>query len=81
MLGILGAKFLFEGRRPISPPLVATLKGWHGTMPPSDTMPPSEGVAWHNTLNTPLDVHVLVVTTYQSHLETIQQVFSEGVLC
>ena len=33
-------------------------------------------------LNTPLDVvHVLMVTEYQSQLETIQQVFSKGLVC
>ena len=39
--------------------------------------------AWHNssTLNTPLDVHVLMVTAYKSQLETIQQVFSKNVVC
>ena len=41
------------------------------------------GGAWHNTpfLNTSLDVHILMVTAYQSQLETIQQVFSKGVVC
>ena len=39
--------------------------------------------AWHNipTLNRPLDVHVLMVTAYWPQLETIQQVFSKGVVC
>ena len=39
--------------------------------------------AWHNapSLNTPLDVDVLKVTACQSQLETIQQVFSKGVVC
>ena len=38
---------------------------------------------WHNspTLNTSLDVHVLMVTAYKSQLETIQQVFSKNVVC
>ena len=40
--------------------------GDHGTIPP---------------LNKPLDVRVLMVTAYQSQLETIQQVFSKGVVC
>ena len=37
---------------------------------------------WHNTptLNTPQNVHVLMVRAYYSQLETIQQVFSEGVV-
>ena len=30
--------------------------------------------------NTPLDVHVLMVTAYYSQLETIQQVFSKDVI-
>ena len=40
------------------------------------------GGEWHNTptLNTPLDVHVLMVRAYYSQLETIQQGFSEGVV-
>ena len=39
--------------------------------------------AWHNTptINTSLDVHVSMVTAYLSQLETIQQVFSKGVVC
>ena len=39
--------------------------------------------AWHNTppINTRLDVHVLMVTAYLLQLETIQQVFSKGVVC
>ena len=39
--------------------------------------------AWHNTptLNTSLNVHVLMVTAYYSACETIQQVFSKGVAC
>ena len=39
--------------------------------------------AWLNSpiLNTSLDVHVLMVTTYKSQLETIQQVFSKNVVC
>ena len=42
-----------------------------------------KGEIWHNTLtlNTPLDVHVLMVAAYYSQLETIQQVFSKGVVC
>ena len=39
----------------------------------SGTMSPS--------LITPLDEHVLMVTTYQSQLATIQQVFSKDVVC
>ena len=40
------------------------------------------GGEWHNTptLNTPQDVHVLMVRAYYSQLETIQQVFSKGVV-
>ena len=40
------------------------------------------GGEWHNTptLNTPQNVHVLMVRAYYSQLETIQQVFSEGVV-
>ena len=39
--------------------------------------------AWYNapTLNTFLDVHVLMVTAYKSQLETIQHVFSKSVVC
>ena len=38
---------------------------------------------WHNssTLNTFLDVHVLMVTAYKPQLETIQQVSSKNVVC
>ena len=40
------------------------------------------GEAWHNfPPKYTLDVHVLMVTAYQSQLETIQQVFSKGVVC
>ena len=44
---------------------------------------PKRGGSWHNTptLNTSLDVHVLMVTAYLSQLETIQQVFSKDVVC
>ena len=38
--------------------------------------------AWHNTptLNTSLDVRVLMVTAYKSQLETTQQEFSKGLV-
>ena len=39
------------------------------------------GMAQSPTLNTSLDVHVLVVTAYQSQLETIQQVFLKDGIC
>ena len=40
------------------------------------------GMAYNSpTLNTSLDVHVLMVTAYQSQLETIQRVFSKDVVC
>ena len=44
---------------------------------------PKVGGVWHYTptLNTSLDVHVLMVTAFQSQLETSQQMFSKGVVC
>ena len=44
---------------------------------------PKVGGAWHNTptLNTSMDVHVLMVTAFKSQLETIQQVFLKDVVC
>ena len=42
-----------------------------------------KAMAWHKAspINASLDVQVLIVTAYQSQFETIQEVFSKGVVC